>query len=388
MSKQRWLPWVSLVAVCTVLAILDALGSYSAGSLSGVYRYRWRDALFWDLLGWYLWIPLTPAVIWFGRRFRLDRQRWRRSVLIHFHAGLGLALLRVTVLMLINFVAFAAPRDVARFTRFLREGSFLLLTELLIGMVCYGMILASVHALDYYRQYRAEELRASQLQALLAQSQLQALKMQLHPHFLFNTLHSISALQLEDVAAAQKMTARLGDFLRLTLDNAGAQEVTLKQEMEFLKCYLDIERVRFGPRLSVHFEIAPETLDARVPNLILQPIVENAVRHGIAPQTTPGRLDITSQHIDRKLRLEVRDNGPGLGTGRAGSVYKEGLGLANTRARLEQLYGAEYRFGLHDAPDGGLVVTMEMPFVAIAANVVLPGARPWHLGDPDRQADA
>lgn len=212
--------------------------------------------------------------------------------------------------------------------------------------------------------------------------------MQLHPHFLFNTLHSIAALQLEDVAAAQKMTARLGDFLRLTLDNAGAQVVMLKQEMEFVRCYLDIERVRFGPRLSVHFEMASETLDARVPNLILQPIVENAIRHGIAPQPTPGRLDITARRANRKLCLEVRDNGPGLDTSGSGSVYREGLGLANTRARLEQLYGTEYRLELHDAPEGGLVVTMEIPFAAIAANVTLHGARPWHLGDDDREVGA
>lgn len=146
MPKQRWLPWAALIAVCTMLGILDALGSYSAVSLSGVYQYRWRDIL-WDLLGWYLWVPLTPVVIWLGRRFRLDRHHWRRSVLIHFHAGLLLALLRVTVLVLITFVAFV--RDVAWFSRLLREGSFVLLSELLMGTVCYGMILASVHALDY-----------------------------------------------------------------------------------------------------------------------------------------------------------------------------------------------------------------------------------------------
>jgi sensor histidine kinase YesM len=372
MPKQRWLPWVALVAVCTVLAILDGLGSYSAGSFSGSFQYSWRSAL-WDLFSWYLWIPLTPAVVWLGRRFQLDRHHWRRSILVHFHVGLLIAFLRVATLMLIYFLAFITPQELAEFSRFLKGAAFLVLSEILIGIVCYGMILASVHALDYYRQYRAEELKASQLQALLAESQLQALKMQLHPHFLFNTLHSISALQLEDISAAQKMTARLGDFLRLTLDNVGAQVVTLKQEMEFLKCYLDIERVRFGPRLSVNFEIAAETLDARVPNLILQPIVENAIRHGIAPQTTPGRIDITARRIDRKLRLEVKDNGPGLGAGQAGSVYKEGLGLANTRARLEQLYGAAYRFELKEAPEGGWVVTMEFPFAA---------------DDRDRQADA
>ena len=186
--------------------------------------------------------------------------------------------------------------------------------------------------------------------------------MQLHPHFLFNTLHSISALIRRDPDAADKMIARLGDFLRLTLENSGAQEVSLQKELEFLKCYLEIERVRFQDRLTTRLDIEPRALDAAVPNLILQPIVENAIRHGVAPRSAPGHVEISAKRGERALRIQVRDNGPGLSAITApDDAFREGLGLTNTRARLARLYGAAHRFELEDAPGGGLLVTLEIP---------------------------
>jgi LytS/YehU family sensor histidine kinase len=209
--------------------------------------------------------------------------------------------------------------------------------------------------------------------------------MQLHPHFLFNTLNSISALLHRDAEAADQMVARLGDFLRLTLENSGDQEVTLEQELEFLRCYLEIEIVRFHDRLSVETEIEPQTLHARVPNLILQPLVENAIRHGISRQSAPGRLAIRASRRDGRLLLQVEDNGPGLaliseggsapaattihtttGTGATRS-HTGGVGLANTRARLEHLYGAEHRLELTRATPRGMIVTLEIPFQIEAA---------------------
>src|SRR5262249_39572467 len=162
-----------------------------------------------------------------------------------------------------------------------------------------------------YRDFRASELERSLLRARLAEAQLRALKMQLHPHFLFNTLHSISSLVLEDAAKANQMIARLGDFLRLTLDNSDQQIVTLKEEMEFLRCYLAIEQVRFGDKLSVDLEIEPAAVSGHVPHLILQPVVENAVQHAIAPRTTPGRINIKAKRLDGTLRIAVIDTGPG-----------------------------------------------------------------------------
>ncbi|HMX29381.1 MAG TPA: histidine kinase, partial [Blastocatellia bacterium] len=206
------------------------------------------------------------------------------------------------------------------------------------------------------------KLRASQLEAQLAQAQLQALKMQLHPHFLFNTLNSISALQMTDVEAANRMTARLGDFLRMTLDNVGAQEVTLRQEMEFLRCYLEIERIRFQDRMKLTMEIEPDSLDARVPNLILQPLLENSIKYSLLLRAGEGHIQIRARQINGFLRVQVEDDGIGLQMPPNGNqVTRGGVGLANTKARLRQLYGDAHNFLLDHSPSGGVLVTMEIP---------------------------
>jgi len=159
------------------------------------------------------------------------------------------------------------------------------------------------------------------------------------------------------------MIARLGDFLRLTLDNSGAQEVTLQKELEFLKCYLEIERVRFQDRLTVSYDVAPETLEAMVPNLVWQPIVENAIRHAIAPRAGKGQIEVRAQRTGAKLQLQVKDDGPGLPTNQnSNGSSSKGVGLANTRERLRQLYGSNHRFELANGPGRGLVVTLEIPF--------------------------
>jgi LytS/YehU family sensor histidine kinase len=177
-------------------------------------------------------------------------------------------------------------------------------------------------------------------------------------------LHSISALVHSDPDAADKMIARLGDFLRLTLDAAAAQEVPLRQELEFLNCYLDIERTRFRDRLTTQIEADPQIMDCVVPNLILQPIVENAIRHGVSQRAAHGHVEVRASRAGDALRLEVRDNGRGLPEGAEAARTKQGcagVGLANTRARLQQLYGGSYRFDITNAPEGGAVVTLELP---------------------------
>jgi len=228
-------------------------------------------------------------------------------------------------------------------------------------LIIASLIVVAVHALLYYQNFRASELAQSSLKTQLAQAQLRALKMQLHPHFLFNTLHSISSLVLEDPPKANSMIARLGDFLRLTLENSNQQLVSLKEETEFLRCYLEIEQVRFGDRLTVAFELEPQTLSAQVPHLILQPVVENAIQHAIAPRATRGHINVEAKRLNSLLRLEVRDNGPGI-TSDTDLVRAEGVGLSNVRARLHQIYGSDSRFELMNAKDGGLAVVMEIPF--------------------------
>jgi LytS/YehU family sensor histidine kinase len=194
--------------------------------------------------------------------------------------------------------------------------------------------------------------------------------MQLHPHFLFNTLNAVSALMHQDVELADRMIARLGDLLRTTLDNADKQEVPLQQEIDFIRPYLEIEQARLGTRLSIGIDIDPNTVDARVPNLILQPLVENAVRHGIAPRPGPGRIEISARRENGHLHIQVRDDGAGI---KQIDRLKEGVGLSNTRARLEQLYGPAHRFELKNGH--GFTVSVTLPFRdAVGGDAVLGGA--------------
>jgi LytS/YehU family sensor histidine kinase len=230
-----------------------------------------------------------------------------------------------------------------------------------IDLIIASLIVVAVHALFYYQNFRASELAQSSLKTQLAHAQLRALKMQIHPHFLFNTLHSISSLVLEDPPKANSMIARLGDFLRLTLENSNQQLVTLKEETEFLRCYLEIEQVRFGDRLTVAFELEPQTLSAQVPHLILQPVVENAIQHAIAPRAMRGHINIEARQLNSSLRLEIRDNGPGI-TSNRDLRRAEGVGLTNVRARLNQIYASDFRLELINGNDGGLAVVMEIPF--------------------------
>jgi two-component system, LytTR family, sensor kinase len=208
-------------------------------------------------------------------------------------------------------------------------------------------------------------VRAAELEKRLVEAKLQALQMQLNPHFLFNTLHAISALMHKDVEAADRMLTRLSDLLRLALDSSDTQEVPLRDELAFLKSYLEIEQTRFGERLKVMMDIGPETSGALVPSLILQPLVENAIRHGIEPQALAGIVRLSACCEGDQLRLRVSDNGVGL---RAGQPVAEGVGLSNTRARLEQLYGGAHQFQMSNGADGGLAVDIVMPLRRAAAD--------------------
>jgi two-component system, LytTR family, sensor kinase len=337
-----------------------------------------REMLVWELPYWFLWAALSPAVFWLTRRFPLERGRLLASACVHLSACVALSLAHRAVYLLAGWLLHVAVyRQLASLSTVF---NFLFFFNLQTGFMSYATILLVAYSIDYYRRHQAEELKISRLEAELAQaqlevtqSQLQALKMQLQPHFLFNTLNSISTLLDEDAEAADEMLARLGDFLRLTLENSGAQEVTLQEELEFLRCYLEIERVRFQDRLAVRLEIAPDTLDALVPNLILQPIVENAIRHGIVARVGRGLIEISAARNNSTLTLRVKDNGPGLRASDDDGQQRtrHGLGFSLTRARLERMYATRQRFQLSDAPEGGLQVTLELPFVTLHDSATL-----------------
>ncbi len=358
-QQRRWVRLAFTWGIWTFIGIVFTFQGYFTS-----YRSE-RPIPFWDAfymqMTWaYLFALATPLILWAAARLPIERTNWIRSALLHVPISIALsialtALGRVLIWLRFSY-PFGKPLTFESVTRFV-VGNF----SEAIGI--YLLIALTSYAYSYYRRYREGQLRTLQLEAQLSHAQLQALKMQLHPHFLFNTLHSISALLNKDVPAARKMITRLGDFLRLTLENSGSQEVTLQQEMDFLSCYLEIERIRFQNRLVTRMEMGEHTLDAKVPNLILQPIVENAIRHGIAPRSTPGLIEIQAKQLNGTLRIQVRDNGPGLSEHRTSEIlFKKGLGLANTENRLERLYGAAHSFDLKNDPDGGLIVTLEIPF--------------------------
>jgi sensor histidine kinase YesM len=355
-------PWRGRWAlVAAVFGAWTALALFFTGQLYYTYLLSekpttWRYAASQQFIYPYLWAVGTLVVLWLANRFPLEGRAWWRNALLHlFTATFFVVLISATFQTVFQYLN--TPEKPFRLSQTLQWIIF----NSSENYGIYGLILLLNQVFRYYRRYREGELRASQLETQLTQAQLQALKMQLHPHFLFNTLHSISALLHRDPDTADRMIARLGDFLRLTLDNSGAQEVSLRKELEFLKCYLDIERVRFQDRLTTSLDVEPRALDSSVPNLILQPIVENALRHGLSHRAA-GHLEISAKRENGSLRIQVKDNGPGLSaiTGPKTNT-REGLGLSNTRARLEQLYGAAHRFEIENAPGGGLVVTLEIP---------------------------
>ena len=356
--EHRWIRFGLSIGLWTLFGLFLGSQMYLAYR-RGEMPIGWQRIFALELAYAYVWAALTPLVLFLAHRFPVVRERWLRNLLIHIFASvvIGFGTRVIHDLMFIHFVS--DPKRAFSLVK-------LLLNVYLIfdyGAMIYWLIVLVTYVFDYYRRYRGGEIRATRLEAQLAHAQLQALKMQLQPHFLFNTLHSISALVYKDAEAADKMIARLGDFLRLTLENAGSQEVSLQQELEFLKCYLDIERIRFRDRLTVRFRIEPQALDARLPNMILQPIVENAIKHGIAPRTSQGQIEIEASRLNGLLHVQVTDNGPGLpANGDSGKILKEGVGLANTQARLQQLYGSDHRLDLANTTRGGLSVILEIPF--------------------------
>jgi len=351
-------PWVRLGLIWSTWAVVAFF--FATQVYTAYYKEEkpipFRRALLVQGLICLLWALATPLVLWLARYFRIERNNWRGRVPLHFLLSFALSIPMITL----DYVIYTIQIGRGGSLSVMRTFQFVLY-NLDRSLLIYFVIVLVSHAFNYYKSYRKGELKASQLRAQLAQAQLEALKMQLHPHFLFNTLHSISALLNQDVEAARRMISRLGDFLRLTLENAGTQEVTLQQELEFLNGYLEIERIRFQDRLTTLVKVDPDLLDHHVPNLILQPIVENALRHAIA-NSNGGRIEILVEPNNGMLRIQVRDNGPGLRlVTPIGETTKHGVGLANTKARLDRLYGKAHRLDLANEPAGGLVVTMELP---------------------------
>ena len=363
------------VGVWTLLGLSFAGQNYFAASAFGNSVSLGRSLR--SALGdWYVLGVLFYPTLWVCRRFPLERHLLPRNVALHFLFGALFSIAHIVLYILVqgalNPSAFAFQESFA----------FWFVRRFHGNLFYYATFVVISHALAYQRGFRERELKASELEAQLAQSQLHALKMQLQPHFLFNTLQTIAELVHEDPAVADRMITRLSDLLRMTLDNTRAHEVPLREEIDFLERYLEIERTRLGDRLTVRIEAAPETLPALVPNLILQPLVENAIRHGIAPFAAPGRITVRSARHNGTLQIEVRDTGPGLRKTQAART-EGGIGLANTQARLQQLYGPGQRIDVLNGTPEGCIVTITLPFQTGAIQPREDGP----LNDEDWHAD-
>ncbi len=344
----------------TLVGIIFAGISYAAAVGENNKEFGFVSALRLNLVQFYLWAILSPLLFRFSCRFPIEfRPLNLRNLLLYFPALISFAGIHQVIHLAVLWSI--TPRWRRQFPALIDCYRAYFGFGFYIDLIIALLIVIAAHALLYYQNFRASELTQSSLKTQLAQAQLRALKMQLHPHFLFNTLHSISSLVLEDPPKANSMIAQLGDFLRLTLENSNQQLVSLKEETEFLRCYLEIEQVRFGDRLTVALELEPQTLSVQVPHLILQPVVENAIQHAIAPRTARGHINIEAKRLNDLLRIEVRDDGPGIASNDA-LLGTEGVGLSNVRARLHQIYGSNFRFELMNARNGGLTVVMEIPF--------------------------
>ncbi|MCU1347802.1 MAG: histidine kinase internal region [Acidobacteria bacterium] len=347
--------WTSLATLSVVNRLLDPRGFgfrpvSPAGPIALAYLESW------------IWAAATPLVFWLSSRYSARRSGWPARIAVLVLAGLVLSIVVAVLLGLARNEIFetAIPRRGAGWTPFREITRFRFLNQ----FVTYLAVLAAGFAREYFvrDQKRASEAaaleaRAATLQAQLADARLDALRMQLNPHFLFNTLHAVSALVERDPSGVRKMIARLSELLRQTMERDAPNEVPLRDELALLRRYIEIMEIRFQGRLRVAMDLDEALLDALVPNLVLQPIVENALEHGAARAEGEGRIAIAAKREGDRLLLTVLDNGPGVSAG-----APSGVGLANTRARLEQLYSDEASLTLTSAPDGGALATIALPF--------------------------
>ena len=342
----------------------------------------WRDFATW-MTGMYICAALTPVILWLNRRIPIERKGWLKSGSLHLLFSLAFSAVELAIHSAV-ILWFRLLPDLT--SSFVAVYVALLRVAFQQNVVTYWVILGISRTIRMYRKFQEREkeslrleLAASEMKARLARAQMSALKAQLQPHFLFNTLNAVMVLVRQRKGPeAEETLARLSDLLRFVLEDVESQQVPLSRELEFVRLYLSIEQVRFQDRLRIDVLVGPEAREAAVPHMLLQPIVENAVRHGIGRSSSAGRIEIRAERVDGRLKVEVRDDGPGLGAAPPGAAH--GIGLANTRARLRQMYGDSARLTLENAPDRGAVATVVLPF-AVAGEEAATGSIAEHAAD-------
>ena len=360
-----------LAIVATALGLWGALVLLFAAPLALRDPVSWRQAISFGASFWALWLLFLPAVAWLSFRFPIERRRLLRNVGLHLLACL---LMVGTTRASFRAVARIFPRPQhleapgrspdSKISRLPPPGASgtLLGLRAALDVLVYWSLVGVCQAITNFRSSQERERRAVELEARLTSAKLQALRMQINPHFLFNTLNSIATLVYVNPRAADEMLGDLSELLRRSLDSMEEQEIPLAQELEFIGAYLSVEQKRFGERLRVEQSVPDELMKALVPALILQPLVENAIRHGIEPRRGPGLISIEAKLEDKHLHLIVRDNGRGLPGADSNSPVRRGIGLANTQARLEGLYGQEQNFSFASAEPQGCRVDIHLPF--------------------------
>jgi signal transduction histidine kinase len=363
--QKAWTPpvrWILLVA--TVLSLFSTAQAYRLATLNlkvpeNIYV---GPLLILNTAYWFVPAAFTLPIFYLARRYRLDSRQWAQAIVVHLAAAALFSIVHLGCMVLVRLALWpsAGKPPTVSWTLFAQRQYLMQLDWLLMT---YSSIIGLCYALDYRRESQARALKAANLETRLVEARLKTLQAELHPHFLFNTLHAISTLVHTNPETADRMISRLSDLLRLTFDGTGSASVSLQEELEFLQKYLEIEQIRFQDRLSVIYDVDAETLDAEVPRLILQPLVENAIKHGVSPRSGRGLIKISSRLRDGLLWIEVRDNGVGL-SGQALGLLNAGVGLSNTRARLECLYGTSHRLEFSEGSDG-VAVQMQIPLTRV-----------------------
>jgi hypothetical protein len=359
---RRLLQWALIFAAWTLIVVTFSVQAYVFAVARGRPDNFWHEFLV-ASSDWYIWAALLPLVLFFCRRFRITSDNWISTVPMHLIAGIAISFLQLAIQVRLNYIL--NPGYKMTYWRVLY---FFATFKGHINLLTYWVIVALNHGLYYYEQSRARELAWSRMEADLANAQLQVLNMQLHPHFLFNTLNSISTLISEDPQSARQMVLKLSELLRASLNKIDQPAVSLQQELELLGCYISIEQTRFKDRLTVEQEIDSTALACEVPTMILQPLLENAVRHGIAKHKQADRISIVAQRANGRLLLEVRTRIGSVENN--GSPPARGIGLSNTRARLEQLYNGQHSFEIANREDGGVVVKLSLPAAGDITNLL------------------
>jgi len=370
----RWLRGAALLLLIWTVPVLIGSSSHffgmaMEGGMSMPASHIWGHSM----ATWYIWIPATPLIIWLGRRYRFARGEWTRALLVHLVAASVVFVLQTLVVTDVNLWTghFVPDGDLGR--RLVNA----VVNQYVFDLLTYGIVLSADAGFRLARESRDRNLRAARLERQLAQARLEALRMQLQPHFLFNTLNSAVMLVRQGAnAEATSVLVQISELLRYVLDERESM-VPLREELHFLRRYLDLEQVRFRDRLVVEAEVPDALLDVPVPNLILQPIVENALRHGIGARAAVGHLAIRARRTAQGLELEVEDDGPGLRPGWS-LEHDAGVGLTTTMGRLEELFGPGYRLAVGAGKEGGTRVTIALP-ASQGAAAPLEMAEPFGL---------